>query len=718
MPDADILSSLFPEARTNAGASISGAKLWTYQEGTTTPLASYQNAALTTAHANPIVFGADGRPPAPIYLKSEGYKFRLLDADDTLIEEVDNYLPPSARTSIQAVDTLAALKLETGASDGDVRYMLGRTAQGDGGGGFWRWSATSTATANDGTIVQATGVTTGRWLRIIDGPYKLEWFGDSSDWGAAFTAAAAAMPSAGGRIKLREGGDYTFTTEAYSKVSNFTLDAHGATIRPRNASGPTFKFGDGTSQIIENTVCGGYWDPGSSTEGGTNTAVFDLRGVRTFRTDSIRGVNIYQIARWGVPADTIDAYQWYQTSCDWGMRSNANGGHTDAIQADGSLGGYYESDTFIEGDAANVTAAVAVFRLTSAQGPARFDHLSRSAGNWKGFDYGLRCEDARIVNYDESAETRTDDMQVYSHYVVATSGATKGGVEDANFRGTYGGIQGGGGIYIEDQKGGLAFQNISLSEMRSTNHRDTVATFRTSGSGAITNVTINGLRIGDFEPGDATTDAIVLDGDIDEVLVDDISLTGKSGATYQARYAIYNNTASTKRVRIGTNVVAGADVNTNVVYDPNIGDLSIGRYCGLRPDGTKRATHTLGPFSADNIPASTSNGFLGTSFGGVATAYSAGAFGRGRIIGINAQLTGTVTAGTLTLGGAPGGAIDANLDLSFTSADGANPQKVVRYAAGSSAIAENGKVEARYTSDASLAPTTMEAAVWIVFEEM
>jgi hypothetical protein len=66
-------------------------------------------------------------------------------------------------------------------SDGDSLEILGYYTAGDGGGGTFYWDATSTATDNGGTIIQATGVTTGRWIRAYSGAINVKWFGVKGD---------------------------------------------------------------------------------------------------------------------------------------------------------------------------------------------------------------------------------------------------------------------------------------------------------------------------------------------------------------------------------------------------------------------------------------------------------------------------------------------------------------------------------------------------------
>jgi len=51
----------------------------------------------------------------------------------------------------------------------------------DGGSGHFAWDSTSTETDNGGTIIQATGVTTGRWIRLNSGSINVKWFGVVGD---------------------------------------------------------------------------------------------------------------------------------------------------------------------------------------------------------------------------------------------------------------------------------------------------------------------------------------------------------------------------------------------------------------------------------------------------------------------------------------------------------------------------------------------------------
>jgi hypothetical protein len=86
----------------SSGNPISGALLYTYGEGTTTPLATYSDEALTTPHTNPIVADANGRF-GNIYLQAAAYKFVLKDASDVTIWTLDNFNPDGGTVTLAAV---------------------------------------------------------------------------------------------------------------------------------------------------------------------------------------------------------------------------------------------------------------------------------------------------------------------------------------------------------------------------------------------------------------------------------------------------------------------------------------------------------------------------------------------------------------------------------------------------------------------------------------
>ena len=419
-----------------------------------------------------------------------------------------------------------------------------------------------------------------------------EMFGTSADWGAAFTAMFAAMPTNNGRCRLRAGVSYTISTAVTcTGKSFFELDVTGATIVQGYTGGPLFTFGDGTALMQGVTVRGhgGYINGGTT----ANQPVFYTRGVRDFKTLDIRATGIWQWHKWGNPADTYHSYIWTNT-CEVTMRTNASGGHSDAIQGDGSLGIYYGLCDKFSGDATNVAAEVVVLRLTDAQQssiatPAsrRFDSLNRVNSQWDTFDWGVKALDARLVNYDKDDTSRDDQMVEGGIYGEVTAGAANGGGEKWNLRGTCATITAStNGRVVKIVAGNNASYGFNFIEVSGACHgaRATPVDISQTGSGSVLGLRVDQLEIFDFQPSDASQYGVKLDGTI-LGSVDNVSLRGKAGATYQAAYTVYNNTGAADQMQIGFNIGGVGHVNTAVLYHPNPGTTA-GRFSGVRTDGT------------------------------------------------------------------------------------------------------------------------------------
>lgn len=146
--------------------------------------------------------------------------------------------------SHQGVDTLAALKSTSvsGLSTGALRHTNGYWAVGDGGAALYRYNSTSTATANDATVV-APNTGSGRWHLIETGnPISVNTFGAVGDGIADDSGAIQACFNwvvAGGkprRVALLRGSTYKINSQLTLDVSYVSLQGNGATI---NASSMT-----------------------------------------------------------------------------------------------------------------------------------------------------------------------------------------------------------------------------------------------------------------------------------------------------------------------------------------------------------------------------------------------------------------------------------------------------------------------------------------------
>ena len=73
------------------GLPLSGGKLYSYQAGSSTPLATYTTVSGLIANANPIILGTDGRAPNEIWLTyGYNYKFILQDSASATIATYDD----------------------------------------------------------------------------------------------------------------------------------------------------------------------------------------------------------------------------------------------------------------------------------------------------------------------------------------------------------------------------------------------------------------------------------------------------------------------------------------------------------------------------------------------------------------------------------------------------------------------------------------------------
>ena len=75
----------------NNGVPLAGGKIYTYEAGTSTPLATYTSSTGNTAHTNPIVLDSAGRVPGgEIWNALRLYKFVLKTSAEVLLATYDN----------------------------------------------------------------------------------------------------------------------------------------------------------------------------------------------------------------------------------------------------------------------------------------------------------------------------------------------------------------------------------------------------------------------------------------------------------------------------------------------------------------------------------------------------------------------------------------------------------------------------------------------------
>ena len=116
------MAALMPQGKqqyfTAGGIPLVGGKVYTYAAGTTTPLATYTDAAAGTPNTNPVIL--DSRGEASIFFSAANYKIVVKDSLDSTIWTQDNLAGDAAATIV------ANLAASTGSS------LVGHIASGTG----------------------------------------------------------------------------------------------------------------------------------------------------------------------------------------------------------------------------------------------------------------------------------------------------------------------------------------------------------------------------------------------------------------------------------------------------------------------------------------------------------------------------------------------------------------------------------------------------------
>jgi len=106
-----------------AGVPLAGGKVYTYESGTDTPLATYTDSAGATENANPVVLDANGE--ATIFWTNRPYKVELADADDATIWTIDPYkLPIDPPFSIAVTPASSTVLFDEGGNQIDPPLTL------------------------------------------------------------------------------------------------------------------------------------------------------------------------------------------------------------------------------------------------------------------------------------------------------------------------------------------------------------------------------------------------------------------------------------------------------------------------------------------------------------------------------------------------------------------------------------------------------------------
>lgn len=142
------------------GAPLAGGKLYTYQAGTSTPVATYTDITEATPNANPIILDANGE--CDVWIGTSSYKFVLKDSSDVVQWTTDNismYATGSIGTVQLANGSVTTIKIAdnaiTAAKIPDASIVTAKIADNSIIGSKLTASVVTTTKIADATITTA-----------------------------------------------------------------------------------------------------------------------------------------------------------------------------------------------------------------------------------------------------------------------------------------------------------------------------------------------------------------------------------------------------------------------------------------------------------------------------------------------------------------------------------------------------------------------------------
>lgn len=209
------------------GVTIPGALLYTFKAGTSTPKETFTDHTGAISATNPIVADSAGR--LSVWLGPGYYKLVLTNGEGATLFDPDHiegtviwtkdYVSASGgggdSALVLSVENIEALRALTGYDDGTIVNVRGYFEANDGGGGWFYYKDDSTDADNGGTVIlDDSSPATGRWIRFVNCPVDVRWFGAGFGYDDSARAQKAYDFAASVEADVFWGkGDYSLETE-------------------------------------------------------------------------------------------------------------------------------------------------------------------------------------------------------------------------------------------------------------------------------------------------------------------------------------------------------------------------------------------------------------------------------------------------------------------------------------------------------------------------
>tara|TARA_R110000751_G_scaffold307812_1_gene431819 strand:- start:10719 stop:13088 length:2370 start_codon:yes stop_codon:yes gene_type:complete len=228
----------------------SGALIYWYANGTTTPIDVFSDAALTIPATNPVECNSAGVAPTR-YAETGIYRVRVTTAAGAEIITVDDYQVGGAggETILASVGMTREVATTFAFSDAvSAVQTTGYSSAGDGGAALYKRAASEPSHA--GKFQDAND----DWWEIADDSAAMEAFGAVGDGGTddatAFSNAAGWAVATGGVLLGRRGATYKIaSTISIAAGARFRGDGGSISFTSVTASAPIFDFATGAEGV-------------------------------------------------------------------------------------------------------------------------------------------------------------------------------------------------------------------------------------------------------------------------------------------------------------------------------------------------------------------------------------------------------------------------------------------------------------------------------------